>query len=128
MTGGRPQQIAVQTATAPAPFQSKTYLAPEPRDIIWSSMPLPQSSITFRDWFVIAAMALLLFTWIIPITALSTLLSYTEIQKVMPWLARLIDRNANIRAVVQNSLPSVAMVSLNACLPFLLEGKCFDAL
>ncbi|EIN04656.1 DUF221-domain-containing protein [Punctularia strigosozonata HHB-11173 SS5] len=115
-------QIAVQTATASTPFQCKTHLAPEPRDIVWSSMSLPQSTINLRDWVVVAGMGLLLFTWIFPITALSTLLSYKEIQKVMPWLARLIERNDNIRAVVQNSLPSVAMVSLNALLPFLLEA------
>jgi calcium permeable stress-gated cation channel len=65
---------------------------------------------------------LLLFFWIFPITALSTLLSYKEIKKVMPWLGRLIDSNDKIRAIVQNSLPSVGMITLNALLPFLLEG------
>ncbi len=71
---------------------------------------------------VLAAMGILLFFWMIPVTALAGLLSYKEIKKTWPALARLIDRNDQIRAIVQNSLPSVAMISLNACLPFLLEG------
>jgi hypothetical protein len=72
--------------------------------------------------FVTGCVVLLLFFWIFPITALSTLLSYKEIKKVMPWLGRLIDSNDKIRAIVQNSLPSVGMITLNALLPFLLEG------
>jgi hypothetical protein len=67
-------------------------------------------------------MALLLFFWLFPITFLAGLLSYKEIKKTMPWLGDLIDRNDKIRAIVQNSLPSVAMISLNALAPFILEG------
>lgn len=64
-----------------------------------------------------------MFFWIFPITALASLLSYKEIKKVMPWLGRIIDSNDKIRAIVQNSLPSVAMITLNALLPFILEGE-----
>ena len=69
-------------------------------------------------------MGALLFFWIFPITGLASLLSYKEIKKTMPWLGRIIDSNDRIRVVVQNSLPSVAMITLNAFLPFMLEGKC----
>jgi calcium permeable stress-gated cation channel len=75
-----------------------------------------------REIFVLGALALLFFFWLIPITGLAGLLSYPEIKRTMPWLARLIDRNDKIRAIVQNSLPLVVMITLNACLPFLLEG------
>ena len=69
-------------------------------------------------------MGALLFFWIFPITGLASLLSYKEIKKTMPWLGRLIDSNERIRVVVQNSLPSVAMITLNALLPFAVEGRC----
>lgn len=75
-----------------------------------------------RDVLVLAAMGLLLFFWIFPTTALASLLSYKEIKKAMPWLGELIDSNDKIRAIVQNSLPSVVMITLNAMLPFILEG------
>ena len=77
-----------------------------------------------RELIIMGMMVVLLFSWIPPITGLASLLSYREIKKTMPWLGRLIDSNERIRAVVQNSLPSVAMITLNALLPFALEGRC----
>jgi hypothetical protein len=71
---------------------------------------------------VLVLMIILLLFWFLPITALASLLSYKEVKKAMPWLGALIDKNDQVRAVVQNSLPSVAMITLNALLPFMLEG------
>ena len=71
---------------------------------------------------MLGTIVLLLLFWFIPVAALASLLSYEEIKKTMPWLAEIIDSNEQIRAIVQNSLPSVAMITLNALLPFLLEG------
>ena len=76
-----------------------------------------------REYLVLGTMVLLLLFWVIPVAALASLLSYQEIKQTMPWLAEIIDSNEQIRAIVQNSLPSVAMISLNALLPFLLEGE-----
>ena len=50
-----------------------------------------------------------------------TPVSPEEIRKTIPWLAHLMDRNEQIGALVQ-TLSSLAMVTLNATLPFLLEG------
>ncbi|KAF8838304.1 DUF221-domain-containing protein [Paxillus ammoniavirescens] len=115
-------QIAMQTAHSSDPWEVKTHPAPEPRDIVWSHIAHTPGSLLCREILVLAAVGLLLFFWIFPITALASLLSYKEIKKVMPWLGRLIDNNDKIRAIVQNSLPSVAMITLNAILPFILEG------
>lgn len=76
-----------------------------------------------RELVVLGSMAVLLFFWLIPISTLAGLLSYKEIKKAWPALARIIDANPQIAVIVQNSLPSVAVISLNACLPFILEGK-----
>lgn len=76
-----------------------------------------------RELIALACMALLLLFWLIPITGLASLLSYKEIKKVMPWLGDLIDQNSKIRAIVQNSLPSVVMITLNSLVPFMLEGE-----
>ena len=99
-----------------------TYPAPEPRDIVWSNMATSNAAIRTRNVIVLATLGLLLFFWFFPITALASLLSYKEIKKAMPWLGMLIDSNAQVRAIVQNSLPSLAMITLNALLPFILEG------
>lgn len=76
-----------------------------------------------REFIVLVFMVALFFFWAVPVTTLAGFLSYKEIKKTLPWLAKLIDKNATIQAVVQNSLPSVAMISLNAALPFLLESE-----
>ena len=68
------------------------------------------------------AMVLLQFFWFIPIAALATLLSPEEIRKTLPWLADIMDKNEHIGALVQ-TLSSLGMVTLNAALPFLLEGQ-----
>jgi hypothetical protein len=115
-------QIAVQAAHAPSPSQLNSRLAPEPRDIVWSNMSLSTTNLLVRNLFVLSIMGLLFFFWFFPITALASLLSYKEIKKAMPWLGQLIDANDRVRAIVQNSLPSMAMILLNALLPFILEG------
>jgi calcium permeable stress-gated cation channel len=115
-------------AHAPNPSQILTYSAPEPRDIVWSNMAPSNAAIRTRDILVLATMGLLFFFWFFPITALASLLSYKEIKKAMPWLGRLIDSNDQVRAIVQNSLPSLVMIILNALLPFILEGMKFICL
>lgn len=107
---------------ASTPFELETCLAPEPRDIVWANIGRSTGTLRFRETIVLCSIALLFFFWVIPITGLASLLSYKEIKKTMPWLGRLIDGNEKIRAIVQNSLPSVALITLNALLPFVLEG------
>lgn len=116
------QQVAAQAVHAPHPTQCLTHLAPEPRDIVWSSISHPPAGALVREWLTMGAMVVLQFFWFIPITALAGLLSYSEIKKTMPWLAQMIERNEHLAAIVQNSLPSVGVITLNATLPFLLEG------
>lgn len=119
-------QVAVQTSQASSPFEVHCHTAPEPRDIVWTNMSHSPKSITYREVFVLGTMVLLFMFWIVPIESLAMLLSYKQITKAMPWLAELIDKDERVRALVQNSLPSVAMISLNALIPFLLEGSSFE--
>ena len=72
---------------------------------------------------VFAALWMLLLFWAIPVSTLAGLLSYEEVVKAWPRLGELIGANERIRAIVQNSLPALALVTLNACLPYMLEGS-----
>ncbi|KAG8943918.1 hypothetical protein FRC04_002406 [Tulasnella sp. 424] len=138
-------QIASQVVHAPYHSQCLTIPAPEPRgsekyasirnapepnrilpiDIVWSNMTHSPGELKFREFFVMGLMALLLLFWLVPVSALSALLSYEEIKRVAPWLAELIDKNEVVRSLVQTFLPSLAVISLNATLPFLLEAFCY---
>ncbi|KAG8861325.1 hypothetical protein FRC20_011487 [Serendipita sp. 405] len=115
-------QIAAQVVHAPHQAQCKTVLAPEPRDVVWANMTFSPRSRQMREITVFLFMVALFFFWAVPVTTLAGFLSYKEIKKTLPWLAKLIDKNATIQAIVQTSLPSVAMTLLNALLPFLLEA------
>ncbi|KAG8813472.1 hypothetical protein FRC17_001557 [Serendipita sp. 399] len=115
-------QTASQVVHAPHQAQCKTVLAPEPRDVVWANMTFSPRNRQVREISVFIFMVLLFFFWAVPVTTLAGFLSYKEIKKTLPWLAKLIDKNATIQAIVQTSLPSVAMTLLNALLPFLLEG------
>ena len=103
-------------------MQCLTHPAPEPRDIVWHNISHSPANALVREWIVMAALVVLQFFWFIPITGLASLLSPEEIRKTMPWLADLIDRNEHLGAMVQ-TLSSLGMVTLNATLPFLLEGQ-----
>ncbi|KAI0093708.1 DUF221-domain-containing protein [Irpex rosettiformis] len=115
-------QIAVQTVHSNSPALAKTYQAPEPRDIVWSNMGVTPGGAMTREFIVLTAMVILFFFWFIPISMVAGLLSFKEIKKTWPALARLIDASPRVGAIVQNFLPSIAIITLNACLPFLLEG------
>ncbi|KAG8742156.1 hypothetical protein FRC10_001964 [Ceratobasidium sp. 414] len=99
-----------------------TVPAPEPRDIYWPNVPLSPRATLFREFIVLGFMAALLGFWSVPMASLTTLLSYKEMKKILPWLAALVDKDPRIQAVVQNSLPSLSVTALNSLLPFLLEA------
>ncbi|WVQ74072.1 hypothetical protein IAR50_003655 [Cryptococcus sp. DSM 104548] len=117
----RDAQTACQVTHYPHHSQVLTVPAPEPRDVLWSHISMSAREMSIRDLTVMAFMALLLATWIVPVSSLATLLSYQEIKKVLPGLARVIDGSPRLAAIVQNSLPSLALITFNGLLPFLLE-------
>lgn len=85
-------------------------------------MRYSRTQLRMREVVVMGLVVLLFFFWIVPVSVLASLLSYEELKRATPWLARLIDKNPNIRAVVQNALPSTALIMFNGLLPMLLEG------
>ncbi|WVQ84128.1 hypothetical protein IAT38_006275 [Cryptococcus sp. DSM 104549] len=117
----RDAQTACQVAHNPHHSQVVTELAPEPRDVVWSKVSMSAREGMIRDLAIMGVMGVLLLFWIVPVSSLAALLSYNEIKKVMPWLARLIDNSPRLAALVQNSLPTLALIIFNGCLPFLLE-------
>ncbi|KAL7418593.1 hypothetical protein Q5752_007051 [Cryptotrichosporon argae] len=119
-------QIACQVVHYPHHSQVVTEPAPEPRDVVWSKVGMSQREAQVRDIIIMGVMTLLLLFWIPPVSSLAGLLSYREIKKIAPWLARLIDASPRFRAIVQNSLPSLALVSFNGFLPFLLEWLSYE--
>lgn len=139
-------QIAAQVAHYPQPDSVNTTLAPDPRDIYWGNMLLSNASLQARHILVLGAMLLLLSFWLVPVSALARLLNYDAIKKYLPWLTKILDKryvstwslqlakdhnlelmlsnSPRLRVFVQNTLPTTALISFNALLPFLLEWLC----
>lgn len=61
----------------------------------------------------------------VPVSALATLLSYDELSRLFPSLTKVLDKSPPLRAFVQNSLPSMALIGFNALLPSALEVLCY---
>jgi hypothetical protein len=87
-------------------------------------MTYTHNGLIARQALVNGLMALLLLFWIVPASLLASLLSYEELKKATPWLVRWIDKAPSIRALVQNTLPSTALILFNGLLPMLLESEC----
>ncbi|TIB61736.1 hypothetical protein E3P78_02670 [Wallemia ichthyophaga] len=117
-------QVASQCANYPEPGQVVTNLAPEPRDVVWENVALSTRAIISKRLFVYSTVITLLLTWAIPVTVLYTLLQYSEISKHLPALARLLEKYPSLRALVQTSLPPLALVLFNATLPLFLHFLC----
>ena len=115
-------QAVSQAVHYPQPNSMTTTLAPEPRDILWSNLALSETSAGIRFVVVTIAMLILLFFWIVPVSYLARLLSLDTINENVPIIGRAINQSPTLRALLQNSLPSLALVSFNALLPFFLEG------
>ncbi|WWC59373.1 uncharacterized protein I303_101925 [Kwoniella dejecticola CBS 10117] len=114
-------QTACQVLHYPHHSSVVTELAPEPRDVVWSKVSMTNREAQIRDFFVMGTTGVFFLFWFVPVSALSTLLSYQEIKKIMPWLARIIDASPRLAAIVQNSLPLLALTIFNGLLPFFLE-------
>ena len=63
---------------------------------------------------------------VVPVGAVASLLSYDEIKNKLPWLPRLIDRSPRLEALIQTTLPTLAVVTFNGLSPFLLECAYID--
>ena len=75
------------------------------------------------DWWVILPRRKLI---VVPVGAVASLLSYDEIKNKLPWLPRLIDRSPRLEALIQTTLPTLAVVTFNGLSPFLLECAYID--
>lgn len=115
-------QILCQTVHWPRPDQALISLAPDSRDIQWSNIAIQSMWLRLRQTIVWLLMALLYGFWATPISFLAKLMSYeTLVSWLSPVVVDLIERSNVIKALIQNSLPTLAIILFNALLPTLLD-------
>ncbi|WAQ90618.1 hypothetical protein PtA15_13A16 [Puccinia triticina] len=115
-------QTLCQVSHWPKPGQAIISLAPEPRDIYWSNLTISRWSIKARNVMVLLSIAALYGFWATPVTFLAKWMSYdTLVSLLSPKLIQWIEKSPTIKALIQNSLPTLAIIIFNALLPLLLD-------
>ncbi|KAG9300270.1 hypothetical protein G9A89_011343 [Geosiphon pyriformis] len=114
-------QIAAQTLNHSEPFHCQTKLAPEPRDVFWDNINFRARELVVRDVIVNGLLIILVFFWSGPISFFASLLNLDTLAKVFPWLADLAEKSEILKALIQGSLPTLAVSVFNALLPVILD-------
>lgn len=91
-------------------------IAPEPRDLIWSSAHLSQGKVRRRKIIVKLLLILLCLFWVIPVTLVAMLLSPESLRGSIPWVGDLCARSPAFEALIDQVQP-LALLALMSALP-----------
>jgi hypothetical protein len=114
-------QVAIQTLLDPTPGALIARQAPAPSDIIWKNTYLSRINRLFRSWAISIFVTLSSVFWLIPVAALAGLWNMTEIRRVWPGLADVLEANRMLSSFVQNFLPTVVLTLLNVAVPYFYD-------
>ncbi|KAI8985049.1 hypothetical protein BDB01DRAFT_850116 [Pilobolus umbonatus] len=115
--------IASQIAINHVPFNCRTSMAYEPRDVLWRSIAIRGRERIFREIIVWLITTVLVIFWFVPVMVLSSLLSINMIRRIVPPVAVWIEENTITRSFMTSFVPTVVLKIVTAVLP-----RIFDAL
>lgn len=93
--------------------------APEPRQLIWSNLPIKFSQRQIRRNIIYFIVFLTIFFYMIPIGFISAFTTLTNLKKLLPFLKPVVDIQA-VKTVLEAYLPQIALIVFLALLPKLL--------
>ncbi|CAD6272070.1 unnamed protein product [Miscanthus lutarioriparius] len=111
--------VCAQTQQTSNPTVWLTEWAPEPRDVFWANLAIPFVELSVRRLIVALAFFFLTFFFMIPIAIVQSLANLEEIEKVLPFLKPIIERNS-LQAVIQGFLPGIVLKIFLILLPTIL--------
>lgn len=114
-------QIASQAVHYPAPGRMITKPAVEPRDVIWEHQETPIWDRRLRQWIMTLFLGIILAFTLSLDLFLASVVNMNGIKTYLPWLGDLIDENLRLRAFVQNSLPTLLLILINALVPVVMR-------
>ncbi|KAJ1722263.1 hypothetical protein LPJ53_003305 [Coemansia erecta] len=113
--------LAAQAFTYAQPFQLRTELAPEPRDVFWDNITLPLSSRMLRGLVSLATYGLMVLYWLTMALLLSTLVSMDSLKKMFPDWPVFSDDNKWLTGLLRFTTPTFVLSLMNACVPYILS-------
>ncbi|XP_050936559.1 calcium permeable stress-gated cation channel 1-like isoform X2 [Cucumis melo] len=111
--------VCAQTQQSRNPTLWLTEWAPEPRDVYWENLAIPYVSLTVRKLIMGVAFFFLTFFFMIPISFVQSLASIEGIEKLLPVLKPIIERDF-IKSFVQGFLPGIVLKIFLIFLPTIL--------
>ncbi|KAH7034797.1 uncharacterized protein B0I36DRAFT_263807 [Microdochium trichocladiopsis] len=114
-------QMAVQALMDPRPGQLLTKPAPAPQDVVWKNTYAPRWKRFLRAWSVTAFITVLSIVWLFPVALLASLINFCNLEKVVPHLAKSLEKQALTKALVQTGLPTLIISLLNILVPYLYD-------
>ncbi|ORZ17081.1 hypothetical protein BCR42DRAFT_295349, partial [Absidia repens] len=117
-------QICAQAVTCWKPGVFDTTLAPEPRDIMWSTLlrlgRKDKLVGQFRQWIVFCAVWCLTIFWLFPISFILGLTSIQSLSQHFGFLSYFLNTSLIVRSFIQNILPTLLVTLFMSLLPWIL--------
>ncbi|VAH18876.1 CSC1-like protein At4g02900 [Triticum dicoccoides] len=111
--------VCAQTQQTSNPTVWLTEWAPEPRDVYWPNLAIPFVELSVRRLIIAVALFFLTFFFMIPIAFVQSLANLDEIERLLPFLKPIIERNS-LKSVIQGFLPGIALKIFLILLPMFL--------
>ncbi|KAE8009682.1 hypothetical protein FH972_006106 [Carpinus fangiana] len=111
--------VCAQTQQSSNPTIWLTEWAPEPRDVFWDNLAIPYVELTIRRLLMAVALFFLTFFYMIPIAFVQSLANIEGIEKVLPFLKPLIEKDV-VKSFIQGFLPGIALKIFLILLPTVL--------
>ncbi|KAF7724942.1 hypothetical protein EC973_000523 [Apophysomyces ossiformis] len=118
--------IAAQIAIHPEPFNCRTVIAYEPRDVVWQNVSIRGRERIVRDILIWSITVALVFFWVIPITAVSSFTSIKAIRKAAPQIADILEQHELLQNLIQGFLPTILVNLSMMILPLIFDGSVSD--
>ncbi|CAA7046150.1 unnamed protein product [Microthlaspi erraticum] len=120
----RSAALAAQTQQHSNPLELITEMAPEPRDVSWRNLAIPQKILPLNKIGVILAAALLTIFFAIPVTAVQGIAKYEKLKKWFP-PAMAIEFIPGLSSVVTGYLPSAILKGFMYIIPYAMLGMAY---
>ncbi|ERM99166.1 hypothetical protein AMTRI_Chr02g212240 [Amborella trichopoda] len=111
--------LASQTVHSPTVDSWTVMPAPEPRQLLWSNLPIPFYQRQIRQYIVYGIVFLTVCFYTIPVGFFSAFTTLENLSKYLPFLKAIVDL-VEIKTVLEAFLPQLALLVFMALLPMFL--------
>ncbi|TVU19271.1 hypothetical protein EJB05_35410 [Eragrostis curvula] len=111
--------VCAQTQQTSNPTVWLTEWAPEPRDVYWANLAIPFVELSIRRLLMAVLLFFLTFFFMVPIAFVQSLANLDDIERRLPLLKPLIERNS-LKSIIQGFLPGIVLKIFLILLPTIL--------